>query len=114
MDGEFIRELFAEFGPVQVRRMFSGAGIYADGVMFALATGGVVYLKADDESIAAFEREKCKPFEYRRKEGRRAIMSYWSLPARLYDDPEELACWARVALATAHKAARRKTKKKRG
>ena len=32
---EFVAELFAPMGPVSIRRMFGGAGIYADGVMFA-------------------------------------------------------------------------------
>ena len=30
MDAEGLKELFAPFGPVTVRRMFGGAGIYAD------------------------------------------------------------------------------------
>jgi hypothetical protein len=28
-------------------------------------------------------------------------LSYWRLPDRLYDDPDELAAWARAALAVA-------------
>jgi DNA transformation protein len=39
VNADFIRDLFAEFGAVEVRRMFGGAGIYADGVMFALVVG---------------------------------------------------------------------------
>jgi DNA transformation protein len=93
------------FGPVAVRRMFGGAGLYADGVMFALASGGQIYLKADAASAAAFEREGCGPFEYATKTGKRAIMSYWRLPDRLYDDADELAQWARAAVAVALKAA---------
>jgi DNA transformation protein len=31
----FIQDLLSDFGPVNIRNMFSGAGIYADGVMFA-------------------------------------------------------------------------------
>ena len=40
MDPDDIRELFAGFGAVQVRRMFGGAGLFADGVMFGLVSGG--------------------------------------------------------------------------
>ena len=124
MDPEFIRELFIEFGPVTVRRMFGGAGLYADGVMFGLVSGGQIYLKADAATVPAFEREGCGPFEYGTKTGKRAIMSYWRLPDRLYDDADELAQWARQALAVAQqagpkrnnrgkpKAARRKRAKK--
>ena len=34
--------------------------------------------------------------------------SYWQLPERLYDDPEQLTDWARAALAAAQRAALRK------
>ena len=36
------------------------------------------------------------------------VGSYWQLPARLFDDSEELAEWARAALATAQRAALKK------
>ena len=39
MDADFIRDLFAEFGLVDIRRMFSGAGVFADGLMVALGSG---------------------------------------------------------------------------
>ena len=32
----FIQDLLSDFGPVSIRHMFSGAGVYADGVMFAI------------------------------------------------------------------------------
>src|SRR6266404_5496289 len=101
MDSGRIAELFAPFGPVAVRRMFGGFGIYAHGTMFALAYDGVIYLKADDTTAAAFQREGQGPFTYSAKNGKRAVMSYWRLPDRLYDDPDELAAWARDALAAA-------------
>ena len=110
MDLEFIRELFVEFGPVTVRRMFGGAGLYADGVMFALVSGGQIYLKANAATVPGFEREGCGPFEYGSKTGKRAIMSYWRLPDRLYDDTDELARWARAALAVALKATPKSSK----
>jgi TfoX/Sxy family transcriptional regulator of competence genes len=66
-----IRELFCVFGPVEVRRMFGGAGIYADGRMFALMSDGVIYLKADEHNAPAFEREQLEPFTYATRTGRR-------------------------------------------
>ena len=101
MSPEHIRELFTSFGPVTVKRMFGGAGIYSDGRMFALVHRGVIYLKADTQNAAAFEREELPPFTYATKAGRRGVMSYRRMPERLYDDPEELAIWAREALAAA-------------
>jgi DNA transformation protein and related proteins len=101
VDAEAIQDLFREFGPVQVRRMFGGAGLYAGGVMFALVSDELIYLKTDAASLPAFERERCAPFEYDTKAGKRALTTYWRLPERLYDDPDELAQWARAALAAA-------------
>ena len=102
-DPEHLKELFAAFGPVSVRRMFGGAGIYAEGIMFALIADGELYLKADEETIPAFRAEGTGPFVYGAK-GRRIVMSYWRLPDRLIDEPEELAEWARAALKAAQRA----------
>ena len=118
MDHEFIRELFTPFGTVTVRRMFGGAGIYADGQMFALLFDDAIFLKVDDTSIPDFEREGSSPFVYSRAKTAhrvgRASMSYWRLPERLYDDPDELAVWARRALAIAqHKKLRPRAPGKR-
>ena len=44
---EFVMELFAPMGPVNVRRMFGGAGVFRDGLMFALLSDYVIYLKTD-------------------------------------------------------------------
>jgi DNA transformation protein and related proteins len=99
-----IQELFSAFGAVAVRRMFGGAGIYADGTMFALVADGVIYLKSDELSTPAFERENLPPFTYETKDGRRGVMSYRRMPERLYDDPDELATWARAALAAAQRS----------
>jgi DNA transformation protein and related proteins len=101
VDPEHIRDLFAGFGPVSVRRMFGGAGIFADGVMFALIVRDVIYLKVDDVTLPAFEQEGMSPFTYTAKGGTRGVMSYWRMPDRLYDDPDELARWAAAALAAA-------------
>jgi DNA transformation protein len=99
-----IQELFSVFGLVSVRRMFGGAGIYADGTMFALVASGVIYLKADEVNTPAFERENLAPFTYETRNGQHGVMSYRRMPDRLYDDPEELAAWAREALAAAQRA----------
>ena len=36
MDREFLTDLFSDFGPVTIRRMFSGYGISVDGVNFCI------------------------------------------------------------------------------
>src|SRR5262245_7237538 len=105
VDAEFIRDLFQPFGAVTVRRMFGGAGLFADGVMFGLVSDGQIYLKADATTLNWFERECCGAFEYSTKHGKRALTSYWRLPGRLYDDADERATCARHALKAAHDVA---------
>ncbi len=120
LDAEFIRDLFAQFGPVTIRRMFSGAGLFCDGLMFGLIIRDIIYLKADETSIPDFDREGSQPFTYTRSKRAGSVsLSYWRLPERLYDDPDELAVWAKRALAVAEgkkfaprRRVRRKTDKK--
>src|SRR5262249_56634225 len=89
---------------------FGGAGVYAAGTMFALVHDGVVYLKADAHNGPAFDREHLEAFSYSRRGERASLPSYRRMPDRLYDDPEELAVWARAALAAAiNRMARKKT-----
>jgi DNA transformation protein len=106
-DPDHIAELFSGFGPVSVRRMFGGAGIFADGLMIGLVVDGVIFLKADESTIPRFEREGLGPFSYRTKDGTRSLASYWRMPERLYDDTDELADWARTAMESARRAASR-------
>ena len=113
MDAEAIRELFAEFGPVDVRRMFGGVGIFVDGRMIGLVSREVIYLKADAQTIPAFEQERLAPFGYATRNGEHKLTSYWRMPNRLYDDPEELAHWATAAHAAALRAAERPKKRSR-
>jgi DNA transformation protein len=119
MDPDFIADLFAPFGPVTIRRMFSGAGIFRDGLMLGLIVRDVIYLRTDETSAADFKAEGCGPFTYTRgkKSGRPSehALPYWRLPERLYDDPDELAVWARKAFAVAGRkklAAAKRTKRK--
>ena len=105
MDPEFIRELFAQFRPVTVKRMFGGAGVFVEGLAFAVVFDGVIYLRVDEASIADFEREGSKPFVYplAKTPAGRPSRNFWRLPERLYDDPDDLAVWAARALAIAER-----------
>ena len=113
MDRDFLIDLFSDFGPVTIRRMFSGYGISADGINFALALRAGLYFRADEATIPQFEAEGSQPFSYQTRTKTVTVNSYWQLPARLFDDSEELSVWARAALAAAQRAALRKRPKPR-
>ncbi len=111
MDRDFLIDLFSDFGPVTIRPMFSGFGISADGINFALALRAGLYFRADEQTIPQFEAEGSQPFSYQTRAKTVTVNSYWQLPARLFDDSEELSVWARAALAAAQRAALRKRPK---
>jgi DNA transformation protein len=110
-DPESIRELFSTYGVVSVRRMFGGHGVFADGIMFALESGGELYLKADDLTVPKLAAENSEPFVYKAR-GREIALSYWKLPERLYDEPDDFAGFAREAFGAAQRAAGSKAKAK--
>jgi DNA transformation protein and related proteins len=113
MDREFLIDLFAGFGPVTLRPMFSGFGISVDGVNFALALRSGLYLRADEQTFPEFEAAGSRPFQYETRARTVTIRSYWQVPAHLYDDTDEFAQWARAALAAAQRAALKKRAKTR-
>jgi DNA transformation protein and related proteins len=94
-------DLFAPFGKIVVRRMFGGEGLFHDGVMFGLVGDDRIFLKTSEASRKAYVAEGLKPFTFHMKNGESVLTSYYALPERLYDDPEELAEWARAAFAVA-------------
>lgn len=113
-----VKDLLQPVGAIAVRRMFGGAGIYCDGVFFAILDGETLYFKTDEAGRAGFEAEGMGPFTYSTKHGPGVLASYYRVPDRLLDDAEEMATWARRAVASARGSAadkreRRKTAPKK-
>lgn len=104
MDEAAVADIFAAFGPVRCRRMFGGLGLYADGLMFAIAVDDTIYLKTDAGFAAQLEAEGARIFAYERQ-GRRVTLGFWSLPEPALDDADAAAELARRALGVARAAA---------
>jgi DNA transformation protein len=94
-------DLFLEFGPITLRRFFGGEGIYAGSLMIAMVFADTIYFKTDDKTIGSFRKEGSLPFTFKKRGGEIIETTWFALPERLYDDPEELARWAREALNVA-------------
>ena len=109
MDAEGLKALFEPFGPVTVRRMFGGSGIYAEGLCFAIELKGEVFIKTDSLSRADFSAADSAPFTYVAK-GKSRPTSYWSLPTAAHEDDDELRRWAGMGLDAARRAAATKPK----
>lgn len=107
---DHLLDQFAGFGAVDVRRMFSGVGLFRDGLMIALVTGDTLYFKTDEANRGDFAAAGMTPFGFERQ-GRRMVTSYFEAPAEVFDDPETLARWARSAYEAALRAGRAKGSK---
>jgi DNA transformation protein len=110
-----LHEVFERFGPVEVRKMFGGHGVYHGGLMFGLVAEDTLYLKADAGNAGTFEQERLEQFEYD-KGGRTIKMSYYQAPDGIMDDRELAAIWARRSFEAAlrSQAPKRIAKKRRG
>ena len=98
MDNDAIADLFAGLGPVRIRRLFGGKGIYYDGVIVAVVLRGELMLKADAVSAPDFEAAGARQWTYTgSRHGKLVAMPYWTVPDSAVDDPDEFAIWARRA-----------------
>jgi DNA transformation protein len=102
---EFLREQLAPLGRLTMRRMFGKTGVFCDGVMFGMVTENTLYFRVDDQNRVTFkEAESFPPLNYEKKSST-IDLSFWRVPERLYDEPDEFVTWARAALAAAHRVA---------
>ncbi|MDC6292185.1 TfoX/Sxy family protein [Ralstonia pseudosolanacearum] len=103
-----LQPLAAQIGEIRARRMFGGAGLYHDDIVFALVIRGTCYLRVDDATRARFAAEGGTPFQYER-EGRTITMTgYLSTPADALDGGQPLRDWVRLAIEAARRAANAK------
>jgi DNA transformation protein and related proteins len=110
---DFLQDQLNGLGHITTRRMFSGAAIYCDGVVFALVLRDVLHFKVDEGNRAAYEAEGLEPFIYQSRGKTVRMEAYRRAPERLFDDPDEMLEWARAALAAGRRAADSKKKPKR-
>jgi DNA transformation protein and related proteins len=101
---DYCAELLSGLGPVRVKRMFGGHGIYVDDLFMAIVVGEVLYLKADAQTVAKFEAAGCQPFTYTAKCNRHVSLGYRAAPAEAMDSPALMRPWARMAIEAARRA----------
>lgn len=105
-----IKQHLASLGHITARRMFSGAGVYCDGLIFAIVIDDTLYLKTTPTNRVDYAAEGLGPFSYTTKHGKTVATSYYRAPERLLDDAEDLRSWAAKAIASARSAASAKAK----
>jgi DNA transformation protein len=94
--------------------MFGGVGLYAGDLFFALLSRDVLYLKADESTRAALQKAGARPFQPFPDKPSSGTMQYYSVPAAILEDSDELIAWARAAIEVARgKGARLKGSRSR-
>lgn len=98
LDDEYLRELFSSLGEISIRKMFGGQGIYYQGKIFAVVVDSELLLKANEETKSEFIKAGCVQWAYEGKNGRISKMPYWNIPSTAFDDADEMAHWAKIAV----------------
>jgi DNA transformation protein len=100
---EYLKELFDCIGPIAFKRAFSGEAMMAGGAMVAYFIRDKLHMRTDAETRPLYEAEGSEPFTFMK--GKETIVtSYMTLPERLFDEPDELAIWARRAYEAAQQS----------
>jgi DNA transformation protein and related proteins len=104
MQNTDIEEMFSALGPVTIKRMFGGKGIYHMGRIVAIELRDEMMLKVDAVTAPEFEVAGARRWAYEGKTGKAVNMPYWSIPEDAYDDPDVMAHWVRLAYEAALRA----------
>jgi DNA transformation protein len=102
----FVLDQLAGLGDLRSTRMFGGVGIYCGERFFALMDDGVLYFKADDQTRARYTTKRLKPFQ---PPGNPPSKNYYTVPASVLENGDELLVWAREAIEAAGRSAAAKT-----
>ena len=107
---EYVLDQFSKWSGVSVRKMFGGAGLYRDQVIFGLIADDAAYLKVDDSNREDFEKAGSSIFRPYPEKNTNAVMPYYEIPVDLLENPDQLIEWSKKSLAIASKSKRKKKK----
>jgi len=90
-------------GPVRSRRMFGGAGLYFEGLFFAIVADDVLYFKVDDSNRGDYEAAGMGPFKP--FPDKSEVMQYYEVPIDVLENRNTLRDWADKAVRVAERKA---------
>ncbi len=99
---DWVMDLLEPVGNVTNKAMFGGHGIFEDQIMFALVSKEpALYFKVDDSNREIYE--KAGSLRYR-------PMPYFSVPADILEDQDQLHDWAKKSIEVARATSKSKRK----
>jgi DNA transformation protein and related proteins len=103
----FVLEQLSDLDDVVPRAMFGGIGLYERGVFFGIIASDRLYMKVDELNRPEYEQAGSRPF--RPYPDRSGTMQYFDVPVGVLENSQELADWARKAVAAAKRASVKRT-----
>jgi DNA transformation protein len=100
---DYVIDQLSDWGEVSARKMFGGAGLYHERVIFGLIADDVAYLKVDDSNRKDFVQAGASPFNPFPNKVKTIIMPYYEIPADVLENPTVLAEWAQRSFDIARK-----------
>lgn len=98
---KLIEDQLADFGEVQIKKMFGGIGLFREGMMFGKIGNDKLWLKVDAHNQADYEAKGMKAFySEKKKKG----MPYWEVPVDVIEDKTLMKEWAIKAFEAAKRA----------
>ena len=102
----FVEDQLERMGSIVTKKMFGGAGIYCEGVFFALIADDVLFFKVDDSNRPDYEAQGMGPFKPYGDDS--YSMGYYEVPVDVLEDENELRLWAQKALEIAKRGKKKK------
>ncbi len=98
---DHVLDLLSLAGPVDVRRMFGGHGVYVGDAMFGLVDDDELFLKTDELTRERFVAAGCRTWRYTRRDGTVEVTSYFQPPDEAHEDAEAMLPWAQLGIDAA-------------
>lgn len=99
--GDYVREQLSALRGVTSGRFFSGVGFAFDGVQFGMIIGGTLYFVVDDTTRPKYVARGSRCFTYATTKRRIDSKRYFSVPADIIEDADELTMLARESIKIA-------------
>ncbi len=80
------------------KKMFSGFGIYKDGIIFAIIADGDLYFRTDEKTRPDFKKYGSEAFSYPRAGKTAVLKNYWRVPEEIMEDKERVFDWVEEAV----------------
>ncbi len=93
---EFVLDQLHLLERVSCKAMFGGFGLYQAGAFFGIIAEGRLYFKTNEATVAEYLERGMKPFQPNSKQ---TLKNYFEVPVEILEDEDQLADWARKAVA---------------